>query len=604
MADGRGPLRAAAGAGGAFVFSALALLLRACGQGMALAVAQTRVAHLIVWWLLLITALVLAVILLIACGIALAREARELGIKRSLCVAAALAAVFIHGNPAKFLALCLVIYLLCFALERAIQRRIDEPEDERVRFAGGQRGQFISMRLNDDDAVLVTEPPKPKRMFELRLLKTSCGGIAKTSLVVAGGLLPLTVVALIMARASTASAGTVRTIEYAVVRLQVNLQQFTGFRETAFLLVAAALLALVRPRWKPVSRAAGAAQWVGRVAVAVTVVSSYSFFTTVSSAELARGWALVHREEMFRDIADLDSWTRLTAAASLSDTRIRTLPAADQKQVMQTLHTYSVQGRPDLARSYGAEIGESSHLYEEPALYWGNKQRENAAPELDQSIRSIVKIRGYLAHPDSAALPDEQDEKNCDSEATEMQLAYSQGREALIELLLALGDQMHLGVSDSVEPFVRSLTSSVANSVLDRFLPENVPALLRSPRQWRPLERLAMVREGYAWTGEVHALPQDGEGPSADNSAASAGPNSGPKTEEELIASNRNNAEASWERAPEVAAGVGIWSGLKTFLIPETISPPSELEERKGYENEGGEREIESRPEPEPMGEP
>jgi len=256
-------------------------------------------------------------------------------------------------------------------------------------------------------------------------------------------------------------------VEAGLLYLQIGLGEITKSVFVVPALILSIAVSAVWPTVKPVSHVLQGLGWIERVALPLTIISTFTLYTSAAHAAYQGIWALAHRDEIVESVEAIKLWRQGAVAAARAEARFQQMPEQEQTEFSQRYQTLvATRAATSEASRLGALIGRGSAHLDNYAV----QPELPASPDTESAFR---KTKLWSENPESAEPPTKKEVAFCKAEARRANAVYEQARQALITIIQR---QLKIPVTDVyLDQFVDSLVGETVKTSMEFIVPEGIP---------------------------------------------------------------------------------------------------------------------------------
>jgi hypothetical protein len=281
------------------------------------------------------------------------------------------------------------------------------------------------------------------------------------------------------------------------------------------------LVSLIWPSASPVTRYRSLRTWASRVLLALTVVSSFTFFTSNAIDAAKRDWVAQRRDQYKKNAAKVRSGRQTLANAAYCNKQLQTLSTKSRKDTADFLeaarrNSDSQRIIGDFARDVAEKMRARDTSTQDASDSVDSSQNSGSDDSpVEISLQRIEAWEPNGSGPGAASPPTFEDGVRVTEEARKYENAEKEAEASVEEVVKSvLGDQLSSLVDwdPLIKPFVKTLLGSSVKT----FFPKGI---LRRIRNYRDADSLITLnlspRSGIPWDLDVGKVSRYESPPSA-----------------------------------------------------------------------------------------
>lgn len=268
-----------------------------------------------------------------------------------------------------------------------------------------------------------------------------------------------------------------RGIEASLLYLQITIGEVAGAKFVLMIFLGCLLIALLQPTLKPMGSFVWAKQWIDRIAIPLTVLCSFTLYTSGAHTTYQGLWALAHRKAIVKTEEEVRLWRQSALAAARAEDHIEKMSPTERANFSHQYRLLLDSQRPlQELSSLAADIGTASTEIENTPV------KMTGIVDKGETEDVLRKVDRWRTDPRRSAPPTRKDVRLAEAEANRAKSVYSQARDGLATLLET---QLDIPVENGfVKPFVDSLVASMVDKSMDSLMPDDIPDVSAARRWW------------------------------------------------------------------------------------------------------------------------
>lgn len=266
---------------------------------------------------------------------------------------------------------------------------------------------------------------------------------------------------------------TVRALEDWIVSKRAALAGLLQFKWLLLTLTIMVVVSFIWPSTKPVSRYLHVRSWVSRLLIVLSVISSFTFFTSNAIAASERKWIAERKDEYKQSAATVRSARERLAKAAYIQKRLETLPAKSRRDLRTFFKgVYQSPERERIIRDLAGDIARKMPPDKGPIEDTSRHGNSSRGVGRDDSLIeiSLEKIEGWGGNDLTSgwsSTPTFEDGWRVTKEARRYDKADEEA-EAAVEAVVKtiIGDQLAsiVDLDALVKPFAKALIGGIVKT--------------------------------------------------------------------------------------------------------------------------------------------